>query len=128
MILRGGAGASACQRSAKDDESPFRLSTLRVVSRKAIATADNVKLFFAWNLLPAGDPMRRALRPSLQAQVDRFHVDRLKWQRTDRHLAVVTPVPMSLHDTGSANALACWAIISLSAAIHEDLDHHPRLQ
>src|ERR1022692_2296271 len=40
MILRGGAGASACQRSAKDDESPFRLSTLRVVSRKAIAIQD----------------------------------------------------------------------------------------
>src|ERR1022692_13537 len=63
MILRGGAGASACQRSAKDDESPFRLSTLRVVSRKAIATADNVKLFFAWNLLPAGEPHAKGAPP-----------------------------------------------------------------
>src|ERR1017187_6950275 len=29
LILRGGAGASDCQRTAKDDESPFRLSTRR---------------------------------------------------------------------------------------------------
>src|ERR1022692_1451463 len=34
LILRGGAGASACQRTAKDDESPFRLSTRRGADRE----------------------------------------------------------------------------------------------
>jgi hypothetical protein len=35
LVLRGGAGASACQPSAKDDESPFRLSTRLVFETRA---------------------------------------------------------------------------------------------
>jgi hypothetical protein len=58
LILRGGAGASACQRSAKDGASRFRLST-----RGGVASKD---------AFPYAQDMEVHFNPDLQAKLDKL--------------------------------------------------------
>src|ERR1039457_2146646 len=56
LILRCGAGASACQRSAKDDQSPFRLRT-----RLAVPTHAPTLIRLAWQRRQYGSDLAPAL-------------------------------------------------------------------